>query len=250
MLTLLVTVALHATPRPVVLENHGFEGPTVRADELAYLEAFFANQLRAQGVKVTAKGEAARPPGSDGVLEGTLTRAGRDSLSLDLKVLGGTSETLAARSVTAQNDSEAYELLRRAAQEIALELFHQLERTPVSQVPLPLPPAPEQPSSAVPGLVVAGLGVLAAAGGGVMVFIARDQLSKVRNGAPDTYFHAKNDAEVARSLSLAGVVLAGVGAAAVVGGALYALVVNRWNARLEVVVVPGGAMVGFTGSLP
>src|SRR5258706_8228346 len=133
-----LSVSLHAAPvpDPLKLASPGFSGPSLKPEEQSYFSEFFANQLRLQGIKVISSQELvamlgperqkqllgctadctspelATDLGVDGIVQGLIAHVGKDGWQIDLKVLLASSgATIAARSVSAQNDSELYELL-------------------------------------------------------------------------------------------------------------------------------------------
>lgn len=240
-----------AQPLTVTLAPFASEG--VPEAELAYWSAYFANQLRVQGIRVAAT------PEPDAAISGTLTRTGDAGLRISLKAsAAGEGVTLAAVSMTAQTRGEIVDVLQRSAQEFAAVLFPKLNRVPVPQKAEALPEAPavrtttRLPPGLAMGVAVVVLGAGGAIAGGVLLVMSKNQLAAVARGVPTSYFSAQQEASNAKSLSTASAVLLGVGGAMLAGGLLYSLYSARVDTFLTVsgLVLPGQGGLVFSGAWP
>jgi hypothetical protein len=231
LIALFATVSLAAAPSPVALAVEPITGPTLKPEDLSYYSLFFANQLRARGVQL----DGVEQP--DAKLVGRFGPFGGSGLQVDVTVTkADTGEVIAARSVSTPSEGAVLELLRRTAQELAVELFHRFGKMPVPQQIVPLPPrlaARADGPSPSPGLITAVAGIAVAAGGVLAISIANQQLGLVRGGQLDP-----SAEQGAKTLSTVGVVLLAVGGAALVGGVAYALIASKGNASLTLRVAP------------
>ncbi len=249
---LAAALLLLAAPEPLRLTGPALDAPALPEGDARYWQAFFANQLRQQGIAV---GPAESP---DGAITGQLARLGSEGLQISIGVQSPAGETLAAFTETAHTADEIRGQLQRAAQELAGELFRRLQRRPVPQKAEPLPEAPARSVSSrlqpgvLGGVGVAVLGAAAAGAGLGLYLMAKDKLSAVARGAPASYFAAQQQANDARTLSTISVAVLGTGGLVFVCGVLYALYSGRVNTFIAVspYAVPGESGVALTGALP
>lgn len=131
-------------------------------------------------------------------------------------------------------------------------------RLPPPPQPLP-PPPPPGPKRPVAPWLVAATGALCAGAGGTLLYLAHSRRETVRNAAQDNSGTVKGMSQAraftlrgeADRLAVAGGALAGVGAAAIAGGAVWAVL--TWDAEdsssnLEVAPQASGFLVGWTVS--
>ncbi len=254
MTSLCLALLLLASPEPLTFAMPAFEASDLPAEEVAYWSAVFANGLRQQGIKVVAA-DAEAP---DGTVRGELTRVAQSGARVDLRVLQPDGRALAAFSMTAQSQGEISEVLQRAAQELAGELYRRTQRVPSRQKAEPLPPAPAAPVSTKLkpgvgiGIALALLGAGALGGGAYLLVTSRSQLSAVARGEPASYFAAQQQAQSARDLSIVSVVLLGTGGVLAAGGIFYALYSGRVNTFFNVsaMLAPGGGGLSISGAFP
>ena len=270
MLPLLLVTGLTAAA-PLQLASPGFHSRDLRVDEISYYSEFFANQLRLAGVKifgadelasavtpqrekqlVQCQGEACGSMADlqhlqlDGVVQGKISRQS-SGYQLDITFLdAATAEPLSVRSVQSHSEDELQESLRRLAREMAVDLFSRTGKLPAPQPEVELAEAPGQPTSPLPGGLIMLAGAVATGTGIALNQVARGQLADVRIGFElNTYAEARAHAQGARNISIVSIVCIGVGAAAIVAGAIWAAVSVTNNRKLSVFAFSDGHTGSF-----
>jgi hypothetical protein len=250
--------ALFADRLAKELERHG-----VRVTGRAEIEAAigFERQKQLLGCPETATNcmaELAGALGTDGLLIGTLGRAGSQYV-VSLKVVDANAISLGLASGRVASEEALLDFLDAAAEELARQLYAALGRErpaarptltvpdrPAAQVQGP-PPAPQgSPLKVWPlPLAVGAAGLVA---GGVLWGVAKGTELDLRRGLPVT-----DDAGLAariaagRTYETLGWVAGGVGLGLLAAGVAMA-VVDR--VQVSASVAPGGGGLLLTGALP
>jgi hypothetical protein len=227
--------------QPITISD-SFTAERVRPDALAFQRVIFENELRRMGVKVVDSG-------AETSVTVKLEKLGQSGTQVELEAKLAQGNAIAARNVQALNEGELSAMLRMLAREVATTLFHTLNREPFTQPLAELPPPPPEYTSTTPAIGVAAAGAVFLAGGAVMYFFGKQQLSDVQNGHAQSYAAAVSQANTAQLLGNGGLAAMIVGGVALVGGTGYGLIASRRNASLEVsgLVAPGGGAVVIGG---
>jgi hypothetical protein len=267
-LTLATAVLLAAAPT-VKLAAPGFGAVDV-PDKLAeYYSDTFATQLALNELSVMTRGDLAQvlglerqkqlvgcgeagsctaelvaALGVDGLVVGTLAKIGR-SYQLNVKVISAANaNALAVWSTRAPDEETLMADVRSGAAEVARDVRISLRREVMTEST-----ARKGPSVVAP-LVTGGLGLVASAGGVVLLVLSAQHLAVLNagTGLPDGVNVYAWAAE-GKTDRWVGALLTGVGGAAVIGGVLWALLGTGGPSPL-VWVTPHGASVGFAGVFP
>lgn len=167
--------------------------------------------------------------GAPWMVSGALSRAG-SVYRLDLKLLDTRKAKVQARVGRTVNSQEE---LVRLVSSMAAELLE------------PIQGASSGPSPRLFPWVVLGVGVAAAgAGTGLMLGASADANALVASKSTTTWKVFEPQTRPIQGMHTAGIVLVGVGAAAAVGGLIWALVGSAAPTPVQVAVGPGGVVVG------
>jgi hypothetical protein len=269
------TVAANEAPIRVAVS--GLQGVNVPAEALTFYAEHVASNLRAPGLSVvTAReistllglerqkqllgcGEAvtsciaemANALGVDAVIVGDVAKFGQ-TYQLNLKALNAAdAKVLASRSARVEGDVAALDALARLGRELSGALFEAKGRT----APVELKAAGDGggggPSVRTLGFIPLGVGVVAAGVGGVLIGLSRaDYAALTGSAVPLTPKQALDLRTSGANRQTAGVVLAAVGAAAIVtAGAMFLFGAPK-ESVVAVTPVSQGAVVSFAGVLP
>jgi hypothetical protein len=192
--------------------------------------------------------ELASALGADAIVIGDIGHLG-PTYQVNLKAIAGKDgKTLAAFAESTGAEDKVLELLSVAAPRLAESIFKNLGRVPPPNAALVSGSAGPRRFAWAP---LAG-GALLVAGGGVSFFLAGQTYSELSSGKPLTEADGRSVVARGQTQELLGMVGIGLGAAALVTGAvMYALGPSSDGAPTALVApVPGGAAVVFSGRLP
>lgn len=272
MLAILVSLSVAATPGPASFASPGLLLLNVPKDAGRFFTEHFAQQLVFEGAKVVTADEIAQligferqkqllgctddtscmveitnALGVDGLITGSLGKAGEE-YQVNLKILSaGNGEILAAYSGRARGDGKLLDELSNAARTMAPTLFQRLGKKPLDVAGAPKPSK----------LWVWSPLIGTAAFGGAATFFAlsaRDHATRLRGEDGEGSSLTLDEARQARSDGRRAEVLSAVFATAAVGAAVTAIALAIANrepeaetaTQVSASLTPAGAGLSFT----
>jgi hypothetical protein len=260
-----------AAPEPLKLATGNFTFVGISQDLRGFVPEEVANRLRRAGVQIITQNEIqsllglerqkqltgcaddgsncmaelAGALGVEGVLLGELAKVG-DTIALNLKIVHASNgKSLATYTTRVDGENHLLDAIDQGADALAEEALFATGRRR-------LPTAGA--GSAAAWIIPAASGAAVAIGGGVLLGLAgsnHDQLRSTATGAMAiTDVAGRKLASDGNTFQTAGFIAIGVGAAAVVTGAILFITGRRAPVQASVSVGPGSGAVVFGGALP